>query len=99
MLCTVCTPGEGGIVNSADREAFASFGEEKWRAKFLLKRHIDLDEVYLKAQSTQYRVPDEFRWDYFNNTSLEFPGVYIFLKNHPHPFENNLIPKSYVCCF
>lgn len=27
------------------REAFASFGEEKWRAKFLLKRHIDLDEV------------------------------------------------------
>jgi hypothetical protein len=39
------TIGEGGIVNSADREAFASFGEEKWRAKFLLKRSIDLDEV------------------------------------------------------
>jgi hypothetical protein len=39
------TIGEGGIVNSADREAFASFGEEKWRAKFLLKRHLDLDEV------------------------------------------------------
>ena len=35
-----CITGEGGIVNSADREAFASFGEEKWRAKFLLKRHI-----------------------------------------------------------
>ena len=33
------------MINSADREAFASFGEEKWRAKFLLKRHIDLDEV------------------------------------------------------
>ena len=57
----LCTLGEGGIVNSADREAFASFGEEKWRAKFLLKRHIDLDEVYLKAQSGQYRVADEFR--------------------------------------
>lgn len=37
--------GEDGVINSADREAFASFGEEKWRAKFLLKRHIDLDEV------------------------------------------------------
>lgn len=42
---TKATIGEGGIVNSADREAFASFGEEKWRAKFLLKRSIDLDEV------------------------------------------------------
>ena len=37
--------GEGGEINSADREAFASFGEEKWRAKFLLKRQIDLEEV------------------------------------------------------
>jgi len=84
MLCTVCTPGEGGIVNSADREAFASFGEEKWRAKFLLKRHIDLDEVYLKAQSTQYRVPDEFRWDYFNNTFLRVSrGVYFLEKSSP----------------
>ena len=37
------------MINSADREAFASFGEEKWRAKFLLKRHIDLDEVQWHA--------------------------------------------------
>ena len=29
--------GEDGVINSADREAFASFGEEKWRTKFLLK--------------------------------------------------------------
>ena len=41
--------GEDGVINSADREAFASFGEEKWRAKFLLKRHIDLDEVQWHA--------------------------------------------------
>jgi hypothetical protein len=43
------TIGEGGIVNSADREAFASFGEEKWRAEFLLKRSIDLEEVKLNS--------------------------------------------------
>ena len=47
--------GEGGIVNSADREAFASFGEEKWRSKFLLKRHIDLDEIMSRCDALQYR--------------------------------------------
>jgi len=60
------TVGEGGIVNSADREAFASFGEEKWRAKFLLKRQIDLDEVYNKCVSIQYRTQEEFRSDVQN---------------------------------
>ena len=44
LFNSLCT-GEGGEINSADREAFASFGEEKWRAKFLLKRQIDLEEV------------------------------------------------------
>ena len=44
-LSSTLATGEGGEINSADREAFASFGEEKWRAKFLLKRQIDLEEV------------------------------------------------------
>ena len=48
--------GEGGEINSADREAFASFGEEKWRAKFLLKRQIDLEEV--QDFSTLFQLQD-----------------------------------------
>ena len=55
--------GEDGVINSADREAFASFGEEKWRAKFLLKRHIDLDEVQSVACSSS-RYNHSYR---FNN--------------------------------
>ena len=58
--------GEDGVINSADREAFASFGEEKWRAKFLLKRHIDLDEVMAKCQTMQYRILEEFKADIQN---------------------------------
>lgn len=54
------------MINSADREAFASFGEEKWRAKFLLKRHIDLDEVIGKCGTYQYRVLDEYKADIQN---------------------------------
>jgi len=60
------TVGEDGVINSADREAFASFGEEKWRAKFLLKRHIDLDEVMVKCQTSQYRILEEFKSDIQN---------------------------------
>lgn len=60
------TIGEGGEINSADREAFASFGEEKWRAKFLLKRQIDLEEVLLKCQTQQYRVVEEYKADVQN---------------------------------
>ena len=58
--------GEGGEINSADREAFASFGEEKWRAKFLLKRQIDLEEVLVKCQTQQYRVVEEYKADVQN---------------------------------
>jgi len=60
------TMGDDGVINSADREAFASFGEEKWRAKFLLKRHIDLDEVIGKCGTYQYRVLDEYKADIQN---------------------------------
>jgi len=60
------TMGEDGVINSADREAFASFGEEKWRAKFLLKRHIDLDEVMGKCVTAQYRILEEYKADIQN---------------------------------
>ena len=60
------TIGEGGEINSADREAFASFGEEKWRAKFLLKRHIDLEEVLTKCKTYQYRILEEYKADVQN---------------------------------
>jgi len=60
------TVGEDGVINSADREAFASFGEEKWRAKFLLKRHIDLEEVMGKCQTAQYRILEEYKADIQN---------------------------------
>jgi len=60
------TVGEGGQINTADREAFASFGEEKWRARFLLKRQIDLDEVAGKCSTSQYRILEEFKADIQN---------------------------------
>ena len=60
------TVGEDGVINTADREAFASFGEEKWRAKFLLKRHIDLEEVMGKCRTAQYRILEEFKADIQN---------------------------------
>jgi len=60
------TVGEGGQINTADREAFASFGEEKWRARFLLKRQIDLDEVAGKCATLQYRILEEFKADIQN---------------------------------
>ena len=45
-------------MNSADREAFASFGEEKWRAKFLLKRSLDLEEVSAGGSSEPFCYSD-----------------------------------------
>ena len=54
------------LTQSVSREAFASFGEEKWRAKFLLKRQIDLEEVMAKCQTQQYRVVEEYKADVQN---------------------------------
>ena len=64
--------GEDGVINSADREAFASFGEEKWRAKFLLKRHIDLDEVQWHAAAADTITATDIKTSLDDSTEADF---------------------------